>query len=86
MIWIEASLAGAAIALAYCASLWFAVGRAAGSTHSLAWYGLTSLARIALVGAAFYALALLGPEVALCALIGFGVARSGVVYWLGRPV
>ncbi len=85
MIWIAAILAGAAIALVYCAALWLTIDRAVGSAHPLAWFGLTSMGRLGLVGAAFYGLALLGPEMALAALIGFAAMRSGISYWAGRP-
>lgn len=85
MTWIAAILAGAAIALVYCAALWLTIDRAAGSVHPLTWFGLTSMGRLGLVGAAFYGLALLGPEMALGALVGFAAMRSGVSYWAGRP-
>ena len=75
----EAFVIGAAIGLAYCAALWFAVerfGRRSTRT-ALLWLALTSLSRLALVGAAFFALTMLGPRIALWALIGFGTARLG---------
>jgi len=85
MPWIAAILAGVAISLVYCAALWLTIDLAVGSAHSFAWFGLTSLGRLGLVGAAFYGLALLGPEIALSALLGFAATRSGISYWAGRP-
>jgi F1F0 ATPase subunit 2 len=83
MTWIAAILAGAAIALVYCAALWLTIDFAASSAHPLAWFGITSMGRLGLVCAAFYGLALLGPEMALAALFGFAATRTGVSYWAG---
>ncbi|HUY89868.1 MAG TPA: ATP synthase subunit I [Pirellulales bacterium] len=85
MNWLAAMLIGATVALAYCASLWLAIGRTVGRSHPIVWFGFGSAARLVLVTAAFYGLTILGAEVALWALVGFAAARSGLTYWVGRP-
>jgi F1F0 ATPase subunit 2 len=83
MMWLAAILAGGAIGAIYCASLWFAVSRAVGLAHPAIWLGFTSLARLGLVGSLFSGLAILGPEIALWALLGFAATRGAVAYWAG---
>lgn len=85
MNWLAAMLIGATLALVYCAGLWVAIGRTVGHSHPIMWFGVGSVARLALVTAAFYGLTMLGAEVALWALVGFAVMRSGLTYWIGRP-
>lgn len=85
MIWLAALLIGAAVACLYCASLWLAVDRAVRGSHPIAWLGIASIARLGVIGAIFFALTLLGADVALCALFGFAATRSAATYWIGRP-
>ena len=85
MMWLAAFLMGATVACLYCAGLWVAIDRAVGRAHPVAWLGLASVARLGLVSAVFYGLTMLGADVALWALLGFGAARSGLAYWIGRP-
>lgn len=85
MMWLAALLMGATAACLYCASLWVSVDRAVGGSHPVAWLGIASMARLGLVSAVFYGLTMLGADVAIWALLGFAVARSGLTYWIGRP-
>lgn len=82
---LAAMLCGGTVALAYCAMLWVAIGRTVGRAHPIAWFGLGCAARLALVAAAFYGLAMLGAEAALWGLAGFAATRSGLTFWAGRP-
>lgn len=83
MTWFAAFVLGGAIAGLYCASLWFTVERALTVSRPVLWLALTSLARLALVGALFFGLVALEPEIAVAALFGFAVARAGFAYRLG---
>jgi F1F0 ATPase subunit 2 len=85
MIWLAALLMGATVACLYCASLWIAVDRAVGGSHPIAWLGIAAVARLGVIGAIFFALTLLGADVALWALLGFAAARSSATYCIGRP-
>ena len=84
MTWLFAIVAGGAVAIVYCAALRIAIHRTMSSTTaSLSWFFMTSLARVAIVVGTIFGLVVLGADVALCALVGFTVARGVFVGWVG---
>jgi F1F0 ATPase subunit 2 len=76
MFWLTATLAGAALGLAYFAALWLTVRRLARGDWGVGAMAASLAARITLVGVAFYGLSQFGAGAALAALAGFLLARE----------
>ena len=88
MIWFAALMVGATMALVYCACLsrtaYYVVSTTSGGRISWLTLGLGSLVRLTVLVLTFVALIQLGADVALLALIGFSLTRSGVACYIAN--
>lgn len=81
---IACAAAGFVLGMAYFAGLWLTVRQVAAGVRGAGWMAVSSIARLALAGGAFYGLTRYGGHAALAGLAGFCVSRWSLTSWLGR--